>query len=193
MLVWLLQFLLIYSSIEWLLTSGADPGGGGGGAHPARAPLKLEKIWFFVVKSWFFTRNTSTIFAPPSAIGKKIRFFGVKLWFFTRNTPKMFAPPSARRNFFKCAPPLTWNPGSAPGPVYLEEEFEDLYQSGNQNPYIDGQKKKDKPRSTKHTHKTNDRVTRTPLKTVGALRRSGRVRNSCSTSGTCRENQHILV
>jgi hypothetical protein len=27
----------------------------------------------------------------------------------------MFAPPSAWRNFFKCAPPLTWNPGSAPG------------------------------------------------------------------------------
>ena len=26
----------------------------------------------------------------------------------------MFAPPSARRNFFKSAPPLTWNPGSAP-------------------------------------------------------------------------------
>jgi hypothetical protein len=49
-----------------------------GGAHPARAPpLKLEKI----------------------------RFFGVKSWFFTRNTPKMFAPPSARHNFFKCASP----------------------------------------------------------------------------------------
>jgi hypothetical protein len=44
---------------------------------------------------------------------KKIWFFGVKSWFFTRNTPKMFAPPSARRNFFKCAL-LTWNPGSAP-------------------------------------------------------------------------------
>ena len=43
-----------------------------------------------------------------------IWFFGVKSWFFTRNTPKIFAPPSARRNFFKCAPPLTWNPGSAP-------------------------------------------------------------------------------
>ena len=28
------------------------------GAHPARAPLKLGKIWFFGVKSWFFTRNT---------------------------------------------------------------------------------------------------------------------------------------
>jgi len=29
--------------------------------------LKLEKIWFFRVKSWFFTRNTAKIFAPPSA------------------------------------------------------------------------------------------------------------------------------
>jgi hypothetical protein len=27
---------------------------------------KLEKIWFFGVKSWFFTRNTLKIFAPPS-------------------------------------------------------------------------------------------------------------------------------
>ena len=83
--------------------TGADSGG----AHPARTPpphLKLEKIWFFGVKSWFFTRNTSKIFAPPSAI-EKIGFFGVKSWFFTRNTPKFFTPPSARRNFFKCAPP----------------------------------------------------------------------------------------
>ena len=52
-----------------------------GGAHPARAPppppLKLEKIWFLGVKSWFFTRNT----------------------------PKIFAPLYARRNLFKCAPP----------------------------------------------------------------------------------------
>jgi hypothetical protein len=39
-----------------------------GGAHPARAPpLKLEKIRFFGVKSWFFTRNTPNISAPPSA------------------------------------------------------------------------------------------------------------------------------
>jgi hypothetical protein len=28
-----------------------------------------------------------------------------------------------------------------------------------------GQKKKDKQRSTKHTHKTKDRLTQTPLKT----------------------------
>jgi hypothetical protein len=29
-------------------------------------PLKLEKIWFFGVKSWFFTWNTSNFFSPPS-------------------------------------------------------------------------------------------------------------------------------
>jgi len=38
---------------------------------------------------------------------------------------------------------------------------------------------KDKQRSTKHTHKTKDRVTRTPLKTGGELRWSGRVGSSC--------------
>ena len=44
-----------------------------------------------------------------------------------------------------------------------------------------GQKKKvqkDKQRSTKHTYKTKDRVTRKP---GGELRCSGRVSNSCST------------
>ena len=41
----------------------------------------------------------------PSLKLKKIWFFGIKSWFFTRNTPKFFAPHSARRNFFKCAPP----------------------------------------------------------------------------------------
>jgi hypothetical protein len=33
-----------------------------------------------------------------------------------------------------------------------------------------GQKKKDKQRSTKHTHKAKDRVSRTPLKTGDELR-----------------------
>ena len=42
---------------------------------------------------------------------------------------------------------------------------------------------KDKQRSTKHTYKTKDRVTRTPSKTGGELRCSGRVSSSCSTSG----------
>jgi len=36
------------------------------------------------------------------------------------------------------------------------------------------------------THKTKDRLTRTPLETGGELRCSGKVSSSCSTSGTCR-------
>ena len=40
---------------------------------------------------------------------------------------------------------------------------------------------KDKQRSTKHTHKTKDRVTRTPLKTGDKRRCSGRVSSSFST------------
>ena len=51
-----------------------------------------------------------------------------------------------------------------------------------------GQKKRDEQRSTKHTHKTKDRVTRTPSKTESELRCSARVSSSCSTSGTRRVN-----
>jgi hypothetical protein len=47
---------------------------------------------------------------------------------------------------------------------------------------------KDKQRSTKHTYKTKDRVTRTPLKAGGELRCSGRVNSSCSTTDTHRVN-----
>ena len=62
---------------------------------------------------------------------------------------------------------------------------------GNQNPYIEEEQttqwskekvQKDKQRSTKHTHKAKDRVTRTPLKPDGKLRCSGRVSSSCSTN-----------
>jgi hypothetical protein len=42
---------------------------------------------------------------------------------------------------------------------------------------------KDKQRSTKHTHKTKDRVTPTPLRIGCELRSSGRVSSSNSTSG----------
>jgi hypothetical protein len=50
------------------------------------------------------------------------------------------------------------------------------YQRGNPNPYIEEEQttqwpkekvQKDKQRSTKHTHKSKDRVTRTPLKNRG--------------------------
>ena len=54
---------------------------------------------------------------------------------------------------------------------------------GNQKPYIEEQTtqwpkekaQKDKQRSGKHTHKTKNRVTRTPLKTPGV--------NSCAPEG----------
>ena len=61
----------------------------------------------------------------------------------------------------------------------------------NQNPYIEEEQttqwpkqkvQKDKQRSTKHTYKTKDRVTRTPLKTGGELRCSGRVSSLHSIS-----------
>jgi hypothetical protein len=62
-----------------------------------------------------------------------------------------------------------------------------LYQRGNQKPYIEEEQttqwpkekvQKDKQRSTKHTYKTKDRVTRTLLKTGGELRYSGRISSS---------------
>ena len=43
---------------------------------------------------------------------------------------------------------------------------------------------KDKQRLTKHTHNTNDRIKRNPLKTGGELRCCGRVSSSCSTGDT---------
>ena len=55
---------------------------------------------------------------------------------------------------------------------------------GNHNPYIEEEQttqwpkkkvQKDKQRSTKHTYKTKDQVTRAPLKTGGELMCSGRV------------------
>ena len=58
---------------------------------------------------------------------------------------------------------------------------------GNQNPYIKEEQttqwpkkkiQKDKQRSTKHTYKTIDRVTRTPLKTGSELMCSNLVRTT---------------
>jgi hypothetical protein len=55
------------------------------------------------------------------------------------------------------------------------EEFEDnkraiIIRISKKNRQHNGQKKKYKERSTKHTHKIKDRVTRTPLKAGGELR-----------------------
>ena len=77
--------------------------------------------------------------------------------------------------------------------IFNQEEFEDtkgviricISKKKRQH---NGQKKKDKQRFTKHTYKTKDRVTRTPLKTVDQPGCSGMVSSSCSTSGTHRVN-----
>jgi hypothetical protein len=61
------------------------------------------------------------------------------------------------------------------------------------NPYIEEEQTTQWPKekvqkdklSTKHTHKTEDRVTRTQLRTGAELRCSGRVGSSCSSSGAC--------
>jgi hypothetical protein len=64
----------------------------------------------------------------------------------------------------------------------MKKEFEDSkgvirIRISKKNKQHSGQKKKvqkDKQRSTKHTYKTKDRVTQTPLKTGGESRCSGR-------------------
>ena len=63
---------------------------------------------------------------------------------------------------------------------YIEDE------ETTQRPREKGQK--DKQRSTKHTNKTEDRITLTPLKTGGELRCSERVGSPSFTSGTRRVN-----
>jgi hypothetical protein len=77
----------------------------------------------------------------------------------------------------------------------LQEEFEDI--NGvisirkSKDRQHNGQRKKrqqDKQRSTKHTHKAKDRVTRTAIKTGAELRCSGKVSSSSSTSDTRRVN-----
>ena len=72
---------------------------------------------------------------------------------------------------------------------HLQEEFEDTkgairirISKKNRQPKEKAQK--DKQRSTKHTYKTKDRLTRIPLKTRGELGYSVRISSSCSTNGT---------
>ena len=65
----------------------------------------------------------------------------------------------------------------------MQEELEDIkgvirIRNSKKNRQHNGQKDKgqrDKQRSTKHIHKTKDRVTRTPIKNRGELKCSGRV------------------
>ena len=58
----------------------------------------------------------------PSKIWKNMIFFGVKSWFFTRNTPTFFAPPSARPNFLKFTPPPNLKSWIRPWTIYVFAE-----------------------------------------------------------------------
>jgi hypothetical protein len=68
-------FPIVYGVLSNCMFQGRIQGGGGG-AHPVRAPHKIGKNMIF----W-----------------RKIVIFHTKY-------PKNFAPPSARCNFFKCTP-----------------------------------------------------------------------------------------
>ena len=79
--------------------------------------------------------------------------------------------------------------------LFSIEELEDTkwvirIRISKKNRQHNGQKKKIKGQKTisKYTYKTNNRVARTPLRPEVELRCSGRVSNSCSTSGTRRVN-----
>jgi len=71
--------------------------------------------------------------------------------------------------------------------IHPKKEFKDTkgvirIRKSMKDRHHNGQNKKDQQRSTKHTHKTKDQVTPTPLKIVGELRCSGRVSSFCSAS-----------
>jgi hypothetical protein len=72
--------------------------------------------------------------------------------------------------------------------VFEDSKGTNIIRKSKKNMQDNGQKKKDKQRSTKYTLKTKDRVTRTPLKSEDQLGCSRRVSSSCSTSDTSRVN-----
>jgi hypothetical protein len=67
-------------------------------------------------------------------------------------------------------------------------QSESVYRRRTDNTMGEKKVQKDKQRSTKHTYKTKDLVTRTPRKTGCELRCFGRVSSPCSSSGTNRVN-----
>jgi hypothetical protein len=74
---------------------------------------------------------------PPLRL-EKIWFFGVKSWFFTRNAPKIFVPPSDRRNFFKYAPPPNLKSWIRPCTAFWLDDFGVWYKTHAQIFYEHG-------------------------------------------------------
>ena len=100
-LPWCFPSLLFYI-MEYLVT-------------PLRAGSRgdWKKICFFDVKSWFFTRNTPKLFAPPYVIAKTMVFLALNSDF-SHEIPLKYSRLPLLGAIFLSAPPLTWNPGSAP-------------------------------------------------------------------------------
>ena len=69
-----------------------------------RTPIKVLVLYFNLCLSVKLHCLLCSFIFISFFINWLIWFFGVKSWFFTRNTQNIFAPPSTRRNFFKCAP-----------------------------------------------------------------------------------------
>ena len=90
------------------------------------------------------------------------------------------------QNIVSSTPRLSWIRSYKKSLKIPKGQSETVYRRRTQWPKEKVQN--DKQRSTKHTYKTKDRVTRTSLKTGSELRCSGRVSSSCSTSGTGRGN-----
>ena len=81
--------------------------------------IKICRKIIFVKRAAVSTVKVNTR-RPPPQIRINMIFLCVKSWFFTRNTPNIFAPPSARRDFFSVhPPPLTWNSGFSPERVMV--------------------------------------------------------------------------
>jgi hypothetical protein len=85
----------------------------GGGAHPVRAPLKLEKIWFFWRKIVIFHTKYPKNFRASLRNWKKYDFL-VSNRDFSHEIPQKCSRLPPLGAIFLSAPPLTWNPGSAP-------------------------------------------------------------------------------
>jgi hypothetical protein len=93
--------------------------------------------------------------------------------------------------FLTCPPMLSktleFTPGYKKSLKIPKGQSESVYRRRTDNT-VAKRKSTKVQRSTKHTYKTKDRVTRTLLKTGDELRYSGRVNSSCSTSDTRRVN-----
>ena len=139
------------------------------------------------------TATPSTVI-PPSNVPK------VRWWSFCGNPLRRLLQICLQETFFLLFWILIKNKLSMKstfGKHKQVRQVRGVWRRGNQNPSIEEEQttqwlrekvQKDKQWSTKHTYITKDRVTRTPLKTVGKLRCSGRVGSSFSTSGTRRVN-----